>query len=69
MEQRVQELEKTVGALTAACITQQETINHLTQCVNIMYGMLERDTKFKADLFTYCKELRKEITKLKNGRA
>lgn len=65
MEERINNLEKQVLLLTELCVNQQETINGLVNCINHISGMLERGTKIDNDLFTYCKELRKEMNKLK----
>lgn len=69
MEERMIKLEAQVEALTALCINQQETINSLITCMGYAERLLARSTKIENDLFTYCKELRKEIEKLKGDEA
>ena len=66
MEERIANLESKMMALTIAYTTQQESISRLKSCLDKVCEMLEKDTKFKADLVAYCKALRKEIDKLKD---
>lgn len=65
MEERLNNLENQVMALTIACTTQQETISKITDCLNRIETILKRGTEIDSDLYTYCKGLRNEIDKLK----
>lgn len=65
MEERIKNLELQMITLQALCLSQQETIESLTNCINTVSGMLERETKFDANIFLYCKKLRSEINSIK----
>lgn len=65
LEKRVDELENTVVKLVNLTIAQQETINSLVKCMDHIEDALKNGVKIDQGLYTYCKELRKEINGLK----
>lgn len=65
MEERVKMLEERVNTLAILCVNQQDTISKLINCMEDVNKVLVSSDKVDRHLFTYCKELRKEVEKLK----
>lgn len=68
MEERIKMMEKQVKALADLCLSQNDTINSIIVCMDTTNVLLNRSAEIDRDLFEYCKNLRKEVEKLKGER-